>query len=389
MKLLMIAESRLVHTQRWAGALARRDWEVSLLSISQRPIPEVKLIELQIPPLKWMHPRRWSSRYGDFFRSTIDRVEADLVHVHYLHAYEPQGLLPQLGPSAPRDHRRQAPLVISTWGADVILDETVPSETKRQRRNKVILLRQADAVTATTHYLARQTAVYAAISPQDITVIPFGVDLDRYVMPGDWPKQDYPVVGFIKHLMPKYGAEVFIRAMPAVLQRFPRTQFVIIGEGNQEEALKQLADSLGLDRSIQWLGVVDNADVPAHLWGMDVMVMPSISTSETFGVVAVEAQAAAVPVVFSDLPGVREAITDGQGGLAVRPGHVGDLTQAICRLLGDDTLRQRLGKLGQQDVRRTFSFDDNVDCMERVYRDVLNAHPPSPPVVDRALSVAS
>ena len=159
-----------------------------------------------------------------------------------------------------------------------------------------------------------------------------------------------------------------------MLEQFADAHFVIVGEGSQEQALKQLAGQLELEPYIDWLGVIDNADVPAVLWDMDVFVMPSISASETFGVVAVEAQAAGVPVVFSDLPGVREAVTDGVGGLAVPPGDEEALAGAVCRLLADEQLRHRLGQDGRRMVTDRFDFDRNVDRMEVVYRNALK-HP--------------
>jgi glycosyltransferase involved in cell wall biosynthesis len=102
---------------------------------------------------------------------------------------------------------------------------------------------------------------------------------------------------------------------------------------------------------------------------MDVFVMPSIA--DAFGVSAVEAQAAGVPVVFSDLPGVGEAVADGVGGVAVPPGDPAALAAAICRLLADAPLRRRLGEGGRRTVRERFDFDDSLSRMETVYRKAM------------------
>lgn len=370
MRLLMLTEARTVHAQRWARAMTRRGWRVAMLSVSTTPIPGVEVIPLTTPPLGWSYPRRWWGRYAQYVRSTIRRFAPDVVHIHYLSEYPlERGAGFGRAPS-PWSRRNWPPLVISTWGADVIQDQWVPHDTDRQRQSKIRLLRTADAVTATTRFLADRTAEYGGISPEGITVIPFGVDLARYDQPRpDVPGRD-PVIGFVKHLEPKYGPEILVRAMSQVVERFPTVRLVMIGGGFLEQPLRALARDLDLERHIDWRGVIDNADVPAALAAMDLYVMPSLSVSETFGVTAVEAQAAGVPVVFSDLPGVREAVTDGVGGLAVRPGDVGATAEAICRLLADEALRRRLGCGGRRMVRRLFEFDDQVTQMEQVYQRV-------------------
>ena len=371
MKLVILAEASNVHTRRWAQGMARRGWGTTVLSARQAPIEGVTVLPIRVPGFSHRYPHRWWTRYARYLRALIREAGADLVHVHFLRDYPFRGL------TAPQPHASSweqcdgPPLVISTWGADIIQDATVPQDTAAQRRRKVALLQACDAVTATTNYLADCTADYGDIPREQITVIPFGVDLERYARPPDRPRPNGPVVGIVKHLQPKYGLEYLIRSMPAVLERFADARFVIVGEGPQEQALKQLAGQLGLEQCIDWRGVIDNVEVPAVLWDMDVFVMPSISMSETFGVVAVEAQAAGVPVVFSDLPGVREAVTDGAGGLAVPPGDVSALAAAIRHLLADESLRRRLGERGRRAVCDRFTFDHNLGQMESVYRKAM------------------
>ena len=360
MRILILSEARTVHAQRWATALSRRGWEVALLSVSNTPIAGVEVIPLYTPPVSWSHPRRWWGRYAGYIRDTIGRVRPDVVHIHYLTDYPLKGFS-ALG---------RPPLVVSTWGADVVQDRWVRHDDEDQQRRKVSLLRAADAVTATTHYLADRTADYGGIPRDGITVIPFGLDLQRYDSVVADESQPGPVVGFVKHLEAKYGLEYLIRAAPRVAERFPAVRFVLIGQGSQEAALKRLAEELGVAGHLEWCGAIDNSEVPAALARMDVFAMPSVSLSETFGVSAVEAQAAGVPVVYSDLPGVREAVTDGVGGLAVPPGDADALAAAICRLLGDASLRRQLGAGGRRFVQERFDFQDNVSLMEEVYRRV-------------------
>ncbi|MCP4248230.1 MAG: glycosyltransferase family 4 protein [bacterium] len=358
MRLLMLAEAANVHTQRWATALARRGWETTVLSISSTTIPGVTVCRLEVPPFNLRHRRRWWGRYAQFLREEMRRSRADLVHIHFLTDYP-------LMPPAPDD----PPLVVSTWGSDVVAYAGDPPDSPEKRDRKVALLRGAAALTATTRFLAERTACYGGINEDGITVIPFGVDCRRFDVDRPSSATDTPVVGFIKHLESRYGIQHLIEAIPAVLAHFAAARFRIIGDGPLGEALIQQADRLGVGEAIDWVGRIPNERVPTALAEMDVFVMPSLA--DAFGVAAVEAQAAGVPVVFSALPGVAEAVTDGVGGLAVPPGEPAALADAICRLLADEDLRQRLGGGGRQMVRRRFEFEDNVTRMEQVYQRVV------------------
>lgn len=376
MNLLMLAEASNVHTQRWSQALGRRGWRVTVLTYRDEPIDGVRVIPIQIPRFGATFLHRWWKRYVRYLRSVIAQTRADLIHVHFLRDYP-------LMPAGADD----PPLVVSTWGSDVIAYPTDPPDTADQRQRKIALLQGASAVTATTSHLADATAVFGDIDREGITVIPFGVDVHRFEALPSRAQDAGPVVGVIKHLEGRYGLHHWVRAMPRVLDRFSRVRFVIVGEGPLESELKGLAAQLGVADRIDWLGRIPNAEVAGQLAKMDVFVMPSLV--EAFGVSAVEALAAGVPVVFSDLPGATEAVTHQVDGLAVPPADSAALADAVCRLLGDDDLRRRMGRKGRQKVGQRFDFARNVDCMECVYRNVLGLRPSSPPTADRTLAVAS
>jgi glycosyltransferase involved in cell wall biosynthesis len=358
MNVLILAEASNAHTQRWARALVRRGWGVTVLSEKHAPINGAEVIAARVPGFGFRCPYRWWKRYARYLRTVIRHAQADLVHVHYLTDYA-------LMPAEPDD----PPVVISAWGSDVVPFETDAPDRPDQRRRKVGLLRGAAAVTATTNYLADRTAEFGAIPRESITVIPFGVELTRFKPARDKPPGAAPVVGFVKHIEARYGIQHLIEAVPAVLGRFPTVRFVIVGDGPMKDVLAERVRALGVEQAVEWRGRIPNEAVPSLLADMDVFVMPSVA--EAFGVSAVEAQAVGVPVVFSDLPGIREAVIDGVGGLAVPPADPAALAKAICRLLADESLRRRLGQGGRQTVCERFDLDENVVRMETVYHRVL------------------
>jgi glycosyltransferase involved in cell wall biosynthesis len=361
----MFAEAANTHTRRWVASLIERGWEVDLVSVSNAPIAGARTIPFEIPGFGWRYASRWPGRYLQWLREVVEQSNAGLLHVHFLQPYP----LAQVAAG-------RVPIVISTWGADIIQGAWESHDDESRRETKTHLLRSADAVTATTRFLADQTARYAGIEVDSIDVIPFGVNLNAYdirnhLSPAGGGDTPAPTIGFLKHLLPKYGPDVAIRALPKILRLFPNARLLMIGQGGQEQELRQLGSRLSVSEHITWVGFIPHEKVPAAFGQMDVYLMPSVSPSETFGVTAVEAQAAGVPVVFSDQPGVREAVTHGEGGLAVPPGDPDALATAVCRLLASRELRQQMGRAGRTMVEQRFDFQQNVDAMISVYQRVL------------------
>lgn len=376
MRLLMLAEARNIHTRRWASALSDRGWEVTILSRSTASIPRVRVIPLRVPGFGVSYPHRWWKRYTEFLAHTVRDVDPHIVHIHYLQDH------PIWWSDGEVESDARPALVISTWGSDLNTVGARIDEPPDSRQRKVDLLQAAEAVTSTTHYLARHTADYGGLDVQNITVIPFGVDMSRFCpMPRSQVGQaraDFgassdggrPTVGFIKHLEPFYGPEYLLRAVPHVVARFPDVRFVIVGDGSMGDSLRRLAERLGIEGHLDWRGALPHEEIPGVLAEMDLLVMPSVS--EAFGVSAVEAQACEVPVVAFDIEGVDEAIAGGVGGLLVSTMCHEQLASAICQLLGDRRQRIAMGRRGREFVRARFDMNQNVAAMETVYRRVVN-----------------
>jgi glycosyltransferase involved in cell wall biosynthesis len=125
-----------------------------------------------------------------------------------------------------------------------------------------------------------------------------------------------------------------------------------------------------MEDRVVFAGRVTDEDLPAYYQSSDVFVLPSVARTETFGVVQVEAMAAGLPVVSTNLPtGVPWVNQDGVTGLVVPPGDAGRLADAIGRLLLDADLRERLGRNAAARASKLFSrermiaaFKDVVEC---------------------------
>jgi glycosyltransferase involved in cell wall biosynthesis len=116
---------------------------------------------------------------------------------------------------------------------------------------------------------------------------------------------------------------------------------------------------------------VDDATLNACYRACDVFILPSTHRSEAFGLVMLQAQACARPVVCSDLPGLSTVNIDGQTGLVVPPGDPGALAEAVTQLLDHPELRTRMGQAGCDQVQRLYSAGTMIRRVEEVYGAVI------------------
>jgi rhamnosyl/mannosyltransferase len=197
-----------------------------------------------------------------------------------------------------------------------------------------------------------------------IVVVPFGIDAPA------WERDDAvaeaaqrrraaagrPVVLFVGRLVPYKGVDVLIAAAGALPVRL-----VIVGDGPMAEAWKAAAAGRHA-AEIEFTGSLPDEDVKMWMRTADVLVLPSVTAAEAFGVVQLEAMASGVPVISTRVAsGVPWVNRDGETGLVVAPGEVAGLRAALERLLADPPLRKRLGAGGTARVRAEFTMEAMAD----------------------------
>jgi phosphatidylinositol alpha-mannosyltransferase len=188
-------------------------------------------------------------------------------------------------------------------------------------------------------------------------VIPNGVDVRRYAAssagPGWSPRTlsgQGRTIGFVGRLDdPRKGLAVLLDAFGRLATKDPDLRLLVVGPGDQREALRKVAPELH-DR-ITFTGLVSDAAKIAALHAMDVYVAPNLG-GESFGIVLTEAMASGAPVVASDIDAFLSVIGHGRAGQAFRTGDSADLARVIEPLLADGDLRRRLSRAAQEAVRQ-------------------------------------
>lgn len=176
------------------------------------------------------------------------------------------------------------------------------------------------------------------------------------------------IVSSVTQLRPGKGVETLIDALPAVIARHAQVQLVIVGDGPQRTALEARAHDRGVAAAVHFLG--EHADPSAVLRASDVFVLPS--WAESFPYVVLEAMSARLPIVSTDVGGIGEAIVDGESGLLVAPRDPAAISRALLALLGDESLRTRLGDTARAVVARDFTRAGMIARLADVYEEVLS-----------------
>ena len=207
-----------------------------------------------------------------------------------------------------------------------------------------------------------------------LPVVRCGVDLGEFAPTGRvaGPKLRILTVG---RLIEKKGFDLLLRALAGLPADLPDLECLIMGGGDDADALAALCAELGLEDRVTFAGAVPNHAVRDQLRDADLFVLPCrVARSgdrDGIPVVLMEAMASGVPVIAGDIPSIRELVRDGASGLLVAPGAVDPLVDAVARLASDASLRAELAAGGRARVEEEFSLRRNV---ARIARSIGEAH---------------
>lgn len=237
-----------------------------------------------------------------------------------------------------------------------------------------LINRWVDLIIANSHDTRQWTADVEGFSLEKITVIHNGIELEPFrALPADTRQQyrarlgippDAPVAGIVANLRPVKSIDVFIRAARLVTAAIPATHFVIVGDGDQEDALKLLAKELGIAGNVHFLG--RRTDILPLLKTFDVGVLTS--SSESFSNAIVEYLAAGLPVVCTEVGGAREAVEEGVNGFVVPVGDYEKLSSMLIKTLGEGNLKT----MGEASCRKAGDLFSSA-AMFAKYEEIYSA----------------
>jgi glycosyltransferase involved in cell wall biosynthesis len=210
---------------------------------------------------------------------------------------------------------------------------------------------RARFVACISQFCRSQAMVFSApIHWDKLRIVHCGVVPSRYETP---PKGDGAHLLFVGRLAAVKGLPVLFEAIRTVLAEHPALRLTLIGDGPERGDLTRMVARMGLADVVGFAGYRGQDEVAEALGQADMLVLPSFA--EGVPVVLMEAMAAGLPVLTTQIAGVPELVRDGESGVLVPPGDAAALAEGLRRLLGDPALRARMGAAGRAYVAEHFN----------------------------------
>lgn len=217
----------------------------------------------------------------------------------------------------------------------------------------------------------RDKLIYSGVKPDKISVVYGGVEFEK-LNKLRVKKYKNPTICSIARLLPYKRIEDLIEAISLIKKKHPAIRCFIIGEGSEKNKLKSKITRLKLSSEIKLLGNMPHLKAMKILKSSHLFCLPSVV--EGFGIVTVEAMAAGVPYVNSQIKPTIEITQNGKGGLLFNPKDPRDLADSIDRLLGDKKLYAKKQEEGKK-LAKLFDWSIIAEQTEHVYKKATNTSP--------------
>lgn len=350
-------------------ALAHRGHEVHFI-VTDVPFrlggfhPNIYVHELDTTTYPVLRTPPYDLSLAALMAKTVERYDLDILHVHYA---LPFAVCAFLAKEMVNDHRVKVVTTLHGTDITVLAQEDTLVDVIR------LGITKSDAVTAVSQSLSRQTHELFHVEKQIECIYNF-VDPDVFR-----PK----AVQEVKRCLAKPGEKVLlhtsnfrkVKRVPDVIRIFANVQAVVpsrlalVGEGPELNEARKLVRQLGLTEKVEFLGKQD--EVAELFAAADLFLLPS--EKESFGLVALEAMAAGVPVVGTIAGGIPEVVLHGKTGFLAEVGDITSMSEYAIRLLTDDGLYQSFSEAGRMRAENEFSLDVQVAEYERLYQRLVES----------------
>ena len=351
MRICFIGPANSAHIVKWCRWFVEKGHEVHVISFTPGEIEkvEVHLVDVKVNPDGGDFQKLKYLLTGRKIKKLVKSIQPDVINVHYATSY---GVAVALG--------GLKHYILSVWGSDIY---DFPKKSFFHRTMLKYSLKKAEVLFSTSQVMADEASKY---TKKKFSITPFGVDTELF-SPDKCTRltrDDAIVVGTVKGLSDKYGIRNILEAV-AILRKQGKydIRLRIAGRGPQEQEYKELARTLGLDCITTWLGFINQEEAAEEWANMDIALIPSTLDSESFGVSAVEAQAAGTAVIISDVPGLMEATKPGVTSVVVQRNDSAGLADAIEALINDPEKRAQMGRNGTEYVRKQYELNR---CFEKI-----------------------
>lgn len=237
---------------------------------------------------------------------------------------------------------------------------------------------EAWRVICCSYYMRDEIAQVLEVPHDKLDIIPNGIDPSKFDLPFDkaefrkwFARPEEKIIFFVGRMVPEKGVQVLIEAAPEIIGAYNDVKFVIAGGGDKSDLIG-LAESLGVSGRIFFTGYIDDETLLKLYNVIDVAVYPSLY--EPFGIVALEAMAAKVPVVVTDVGGLREVVDHGVSGLTAWADNPDSLAWALVRILKNPYSARAMASNAYRKVMDQFNWGRIAEQTAVVYDRVWSEY---------------
>lgn len=302
-------------------------------------------------------------------RALIREFKPDIVHTHASKA----GALGRIAA-----HKEKVPIIVHTFHGHVFHSYFGKVKTMLYKTVERKLARKTDVIIAISEIQKNElTEIHKITQPEKVKTIPLGFELDRFQENYAEKRldfrskyaldQDELAIGIIGRLTAIKNHNLFLEAAKILMdQTTKKVRFFVIGDGELMEPIKNRAKELGLGNVIftSWIKKIDWA-----LAGLDIVALSSLN--EGTPVSLIEAQAAQVPVISTDVGGVRDVVIDGETAFVVKNFESGSFAKPMLDLVENQDLREKMSQNGFNHVKDKFHYLRLCKDVENLYRELL------------------
>ncbi len=270
---------------------------------------------------------------------------------------------------------------VITWHNDVYADGLMKvfSTLYNHTFNK-ITLNIVDKVITPSPYSYNESDFLKGLNDKTVWIPP-GVDLEKY---DDAPvinirekwriPYDHHIilfVGVMNRATTHKGVEILLRAFQKIYNE-KKAVLVMVGKGDMIDYYKGCCEKLGIKDKVLFTGFIEEEILINFYRESNILVLPSKTIQEGFGMVLIEANACGKPVIGSRVGGIKYVIRDGETGLLVPPGDPEALADAIRRLIEDPEKAEIIGQNGRKMVEENYTWKRSAEMTEKVFMELIN-----------------
>ena len=204
-----------------------------------------------------------------------------------------------------------------------------------------------------------------------VNYIPPGVDKKVFKLSKKRSTNDVLFVGRIEKNSDWKGISYLIEAISIVKRIKPDISLRLVGPGDRVEYFKRYSQKLGINKNVKFVGSKINSELALEYQHSKVIVLPSLTESESFGIVLIEAMACKKPVIGSNVGGIPYVIDNEQNGLLVPPKDPKALAEAVTKILNNSELAKKMGENGYKKVKENFLWDKQIEKTKKIIEESL------------------